>query len=137
MHPCWLLPRAREQLVRNAFEADEVSGELEVVEIYRDAGVKAQRNLEESRTHHSRAGGDVLTPSIPVVNQVKIGQRPSWRAAYDQAEAACDPKDTDRFDLFPCAWTRRDREEWIVHIPGELYSEMVRLLVHHGIWRGK
>lgn len=92
-------------------------GEREVAKRLRPLFPGARRGIQ------SRGGGaeaaDVVVPHLHV--EVKLGASPNIRAALAQAIADSKP------GLWPVAYTRRDREDWIVTMRAEDFEELLGL----------
>lgn len=90
-------------------------GEREVAARLRALFPDARRGIQ------SRGGGseaaDVVVPFVHV--EVKLGAGPNIRAALTQAVADAKP------GLWPVAYTRRDREDWIVTMRAEDFEELL------------
>ena len=74
--------------------------EREVAQLFRAAGIPAERNLEEVRSGNR---GDLVFPrDVPLSVQLKVGGRPPIYAALREAEDAAPP------GSFPVAMVRRN-----------------------------
>lgn len=99
-------------------------GEREVAQVFRRACPAMAADIK--RGLQSRGGGaevpDVTVPGLHV--EVKLGKRPSMRAAYKQA---CDDK---QGEVIPVAAIRDDRGQWMAVLALEdfakLWSDSVR-----------
>ena len=102
-----------------------------VAQLFRTAGIPAERNLEEVRSGNC---GDIVLPrDVPLTVQAKVGARPPIYAALREAEEAAPP------GSFPVALVRRNRSR--SRAPDDLavlrledFVELVGLLRASGVW---
>lgn len=87
-------------------------GELEVVALLREHGLKTRRSAQmQSAARYaktSQAVPDVIIEGSPFWLEVKRGKRVNWRAAFAQASSECSETDT------PVVVHRDDHGEWMV-----------------------
>ncbi|HSW31894.1 MAG TPA: hypothetical protein VLH75_20590 [Longimicrobiales bacterium] len=105
--------------------------EREVAELFRQAGVPAERNLSECRT--GNAGDLELAAWCPLSVQVKVGERPNvWEAIREAQESAGET-------LVPVAILRRNGRgsrppEDLAVLPLDEFLDLVRGLRAAGWW---
>ena len=100
-------------------------GELRVCMILAAANIRAKRNLTQSRD-----GGDDIEWDLPICLEVKNQKtHNAWHRALEQARQAAEPQ-----KKWWASWTHADRDGDIVHMPAELFVEMLALLRKAGVW---
>ena len=106
--------------------------EREVARLFRDAGIPAERNLEEVRG--GNLGDIVLPKDTPLTIQCKVGRQPPVYGALKEAEEAAPP------GHFPVALVRRNGagsrpSDDVAVLRLEDFIELVGLLRLAGVWR--
>jgi hypothetical protein len=96
------------------------SGELECAQFLREH----IPNLDAKRGYHQARGGDeapdILAGDLPVWLEVKRQARPNIPAALAQAQAECGER-----PLWPVAFTRADRGEWLVTMSASDWCDLI------------
>lgn len=97
-------------------------GELEVAQLLRSLmpGIDAQRSYHQARD--GADSPDVDAGGLPVWIEVKRQARPNISAALRQATEACGDR-----PLFPVAFTRADRGEWLVTMSAGSWCRLVTM----------
>lgn len=105
--------------------------EREIVRRLKDIGIDAARNLTETRDGNC---GDIVTPTLPITWQCKVGARPPIYEAVEEAYAAAKP------GHHPVAVVRRNRlgrnaPVDLAVLPLDDFLELIALLRSCGAWR--
>lgn len=113
------------------------TGELEVARFLREAGIHAERNLNEARSGNT---GD-LDLNVPFEVQVKARKQPSPWKAVEEAEEAVQraAEERDRPGRYAVAALKRKNGQGkpadrIVCMPWEDFRELVALLKSNDAW---
>ena len=81
------------------------------------AGYRAKRNLDQ----YQETSGRDITIDAPVCIQCKVGKRPNWRAALEEATASAE------LGEYAVAVTKDDRGVVAAHIPWADFVELLAL----------
>ena len=73
--------------------------------------------------------GDRTGAYASLQKSIKGGKAPPWKSGYRQAQKAAEPQ-----KKWWAVWTHEDRGDDVVHMPAELWIEMVRELKRSGTW---
>lgn len=87
--------------------------EREIVNVLRDAGIEADRNLSQTRD----GGGDISLPGLLI--ECKRRAKISVYEWMDQAQAACEGEQR------PVVVARADRRDAIVILPLDLFISLI------------
>lgn len=96
----------------------------------RAIGVKAERNLTETREGNS---GDVWT-DLPLAIQCKVGARPDIYGAVKEADAVASPKHDFAVAVIKRNGSRHKPADELAVMPLDHFLEIINLLKGTGVW---